>query len=72
MRIENRAYDATARAAARSGARVALLARRTDRIEALAQELGEALALTCDVTQPKDVRHAVQAQSKDLAGLTPW
>lgn len=37
---------ATARALARSGYRLALLARRTDRIESLAQELGNYLTRT--------------------------
>lgn len=53
--------EATARAAARSGARVVLLARREDRIAALAAELGDALAVACDVTHPEQVRQAVQA-----------
>lgn len=53
--------EATARAAARSGARVVLLARREDRIAALAAELGDALAVACDVTRPEQVRQAVQA-----------
>lgn len=52
---------ATARAAAQSGARVVLLARRQDRIDALAGELGNALAVACDVTQPAEVKAAVQA-----------
>ena len=43
--------EATARALASDGHRVALLARRTDRIEALAVELGDrALAIEADVT----------------------
>ena len=53
--------QATARAASRAGARVVLLARRGDRIEALAQELGNALAVACDVTQPEQVQHAIDA-----------
>jgi NAD(P)-dependent dehydrogenase (short-subunit alcohol dehydrogenase family) len=52
--------EATARAAARSGARVVLLARRKDRIDALAAELGHALAVPCDVTRTEQVQHAVQ------------
>ena len=53
--------EATARAAAHTGARVVLLARRKDRIDALADELGNALAVPCDVTQPEQVHHAVRA-----------
>lgn len=55
---------ATARAAAGAGARVALLARRGDRIDALARELGsaggEALAVRCDVTDQAQVHAALQ------------
>jgi NADP-dependent 3-hydroxy acid dehydrogenase YdfG len=53
--------EATARAASRAGARVALLARRQDRIEALAEELGDALAVVCDVTRPEQVQQAIDA-----------
>ena len=57
--------EATARAAALSGARVVLLARRKDRIEALAREIGnEALAVVCDVTHPEQVKQAVQAAAQ--------
>jgi NAD(P)-dependent dehydrogenase (short-subunit alcohol dehydrogenase family) len=51
---------ATARAAARRGASVVLLARRKERIDALAAELGSALAVACDVTDPEQVRVAVE------------
>jgi NADP-dependent 3-hydroxy acid dehydrogenase YdfG len=50
---------ATARAASRAGARVVLLARREDRVKQLAEELGDALPLRCDVTDEGDVRAAV-------------
>ena len=57
--------EATARAAALSGARVVLLARRKDRIEALAREIGnEALAVVCDVTHPEQVKQAVHAAAQ--------
>ncbi|MCK9514729.1 MAG: SDR family NAD(P)-dependent oxidoreductase [Ottowia sp.] len=51
---------ATARAAVSAGWQVSLLARSTDRLQALAQELGPAaLALTGDVTQQASVELAV-------------
>ncbi|NJC70872.1 SDR family NAD(P)-dependent oxidoreductase [Planosporangium thailandense] len=52
---------ATARLAAEAGARLVLAARRTDRIEALAKELPDAVAVTTDVTDPDQVRRAVRA-----------
>lgn len=52
---------ATARAAAAAGARVVLTARREARISALAQELDDALALPCDVTDRGQVESAVKA-----------
>ncbi|WP_375389548.1 SDR family NAD(P)-dependent oxidoreductase [uncultured Amnibacterium sp.] len=50
---------ATARAAADAGAKVVLAARRADRIDALAAELPEALAVPTDVTREGDVQAAV-------------
>ncbi|MFD8707567.1 SDR family oxidoreductase [Kitasatospora sp. NPDC059648] len=56
---------ATARLLAANGARVALLARRTDRIEALAAEIsaagGQALAVTADITDQASVDAAAAA-----------
>ncbi|MFJ9840900.1 SDR family oxidoreductase [Kitasatospora sp. NPDC101155] len=56
---------ATARLLAADGARVALLARRTDRIEALAAEIaaagGQALAVTADITDQASVDAAAEA-----------
>ncbi|MFG2843792.1 SDR family oxidoreductase [Kitasatospora sp. NPDC048296] len=56
---------ATARLLAADGARVALLARRTDRIEALAAEIaaagGQALAVTADITDQASVDAAAKA-----------
>ncbi|MFF3484200.1 SDR family oxidoreductase [Streptomyces sp. NPDC002701] len=54
---------ATARAASRAGARVVLIARREERIQQLAKELGEsvALAVPCDVTDRSQIEGAVQA-----------
>ena len=51
---------ATARAASRDGARLVLLARREERIAQLADELGNAIAVRCDVTDADQVAKAVQ------------
>lgn len=53
--------EATARAASRAGARLVLLARREDRIRKLAGDLGNALAVRCDVTDRVQVTNAVRA-----------
>lgn len=50
---------ATARALAAEGAKVVLLARRLDRIEKLAADLGDAIAIKCDVTSKDQVQSAV-------------
>jgi NADP-dependent 3-hydroxy acid dehydrogenase YdfG len=52
---------ATARAAVEAGASVVLAARREARINALAEELGNALAVPCDVTDRSQVESAVKA-----------
>jgi NADP-dependent 3-hydroxy acid dehydrogenase YdfG len=52
---------ATSRLAAARGARVVLAARRQDRIEALARELPDALAVPTDVTDPAQVHAMVDA-----------
>ena len=52
---------ATAQAASRAGARVVLAARREDRIRQLATDLGDALAVECDVTDAGQVADAVRA-----------
>lgn len=53
--------EATARAASRGGASMVLLARRKDRLEKLAEELGDALAVRCDVTDSAQVAQALRA-----------
>ena len=57
--------EATALALAAQGAKVALAARRTDRLDAVVKQItesgGEALALVCDVTDEAQVGRAVQA-----------
>jgi NADP-dependent 3-hydroxy acid dehydrogenase YdfG len=52
---------ATARAASRAGASVVLAARREERIRQLAGDLGQALPVRCDVTDPGQVEAAVRA-----------
>ena len=61
---------ATARHAAQAGHRVVLAARSTDKLEALAAELGgaeRAIAVTCDVTE-YDQQEAMVAASLDAFG----
>jgi short-subunit dehydrogenase len=54
--------EALAREYARRGFRLALLARRQDRLEAIARELGaDALALACDVARDGELERAVAA-----------
>jgi len=52
--------EATARAALQAGARVILLARRKQRIDALAETSVNALAVACDVTQAAQIDNAVR------------
>jgi NADP-dependent 3-hydroxy acid dehydrogenase YdfG len=60
---------ATARALAGDGHRVALLARRADRIEALAAELGEgAIAIPADVTDRDALVAAAERVQAELGG----
>lgn len=51
--------EATARLAARYGARLVLAARRADRLEALAAELGEAVPVPTDMRDPAQIRRMV-------------
>jgi NADP-dependent 3-hydroxy acid dehydrogenase YdfG len=61
--------EATARALAAAGYRVALLARRADRIQALADELGDgAIAIQADVTDRDALVAAAQRVQDELGG----
>jgi NADP-dependent 3-hydroxy acid dehydrogenase YdfG len=65
--------EAAARALAAEGAAVALVARRKDRLDALAAELtsggGRALAIEADVTQESQARDAVEHAARELGRL---
>lgn len=57
---------ALARAFAREGMSVALLARGTQFIDALAQELGDARAYSCDLAEPEDIAKAFASIGSEL------
>lgn len=65
--------EAIARALAARGVRLALAARRTDRVESLAREVteagGEALALTTDVREEDQVEAMVAATVERFGGI---
>jgi NADP-dependent 3-hydroxy acid dehydrogenase YdfG len=64
--------EATAVALAEEGARVALVARRRDRLEALAERLGgsdNALVIEADVTEPAQAQAAVNTTVAELGRL---
>ena len=50
---------ATARLAAQHGARLVLAARRIDRLEALAADLGEAVTVQTDMRDPAQIRRMI-------------
>jgi short-subunit dehydrogenase len=66
---------ATARLAARRGARLVLAARSEDALGRLARELGgagKALAVRADVTSLHDVRHVAEQAEREFGGFDTW
>lgn len=61
--------EATARLAAKAGARLVLAARRRDRLDALAEEVGGALAVTTDMRDPEQVAGLVEAAVAHFGGV---
>jgi NADP-dependent 3-hydroxy acid dehydrogenase YdfG len=61
--------EATARTLARAGAKVAITARRKDRLDALANEIGDALVIEADVTDREQATAAVQRTVDELGRL---
>jgi NADP-dependent 3-hydroxy acid dehydrogenase YdfG len=65
--------EATARALAAEGAAVALVARRRERLESLAEEIGgaggRALVVEADITQREAATEAVERTVRELGGL---
>ncbi|NVN48398.1 SDR family oxidoreductase [Mycolicibacterium hippocampi] len=65
--------EATARLLARRGARLVLGARRTERLETLADELraggGQVATVTVDVTRAGDMTHLINTAVDDFGGL---
>ena len=61
--------EATARRLASEGARLVLAARRTDRIQTLAEELAESVAVTTDMRDPTQVRALVAAATDAYGGV---
>ena len=60
---------ATARRLAAEGARLVLAARRTERIESLADELGDAVAVTTDMRDPAQVRALIDSAHDAYGGV---
>jgi NADP-dependent 3-hydroxy acid dehydrogenase YdfG len=63
--------EATALALAEQGARIALAARRTDRLAALAEKIGtdNALVITADITDEEQAKEAVERTVSELGRL---
>jgi len=61
--------EAAARTLARAGAKIAIAARRKDRLDALAQEIGDVLVIEADVTDRDQATATVQRTVDELGRL---
>src|SRR5947209_6642864 len=61
--------EATAEALARAGAKVAIVARRRDRLQSLAERLGDALLIEADVGNQREAEQAVERTVSELGRL---
>ncbi|MBL8221055.1 MAG: SDR family oxidoreductase [Bryobacterales bacterium] len=60
---------ASAAALAREGARVAILSRRETELQNVAQEIGAALAVRCDLSKAADIEAALQRVQSELGSV---
>lgn len=60
---------AAARAARRAGAEIAISARRLDQLEALAEDIGGAVVLAGDASEPESAKAIVGSAAEALSGL---
>jgi NADP-dependent 3-hydroxy acid dehydrogenase YdfG len=61
--------EATARAAAASGARLVLAARRANRLQSLAAEIGGAIAVPTDMRDAKQVSRLIDAAHEEFGSV---
>jgi NADP-dependent 3-hydroxy acid dehydrogenase YdfG len=61
--------EATARLAARQGARLVLAARRIDRLKALAADLGEAVPVETDMREPAQIQRMIDQAVSAYGGV---
>ncbi|GAA3339277.1 SDR family oxidoreductase [Curtobacterium pusillum] len=61
--------ESTARAAAAAGAKLVLAARRADRLEALAAELGVAVVVVTDMRDPEQIRNMIAVAVERHGGV---
>jgi len=60
---------ATAKALSGKGAKLALAARSKDKLERLAKELPEAIAVPADMTKPEEVKNMVKQAAANFGGI---